>query len=302
LNIGEQILAKRLELIEMPEFQTLEKIRNFNVSLEIFDGNYLELSNALNAHNSTPAIMSQRNRQLLEQFQREITRLLHNFLASCLSLIDHTRVLNNDLYAKEGKFPDYQKEIDIRFKVSPLAAFIKDLRQYVQHYKLPSMTSEFSWVASTSTARISISLPADDISAFSGWSAQAKKYIQAQTADIDLISVVQEYNLIVMSFHQWFTKRQVEIHRDDVLKVENLKDEIRVLELANLVSLMGSNVKDIQLFEERFFHLFKEDELEAIKKALSNEERVDEILKLLSSRMNIGKDVIVKIEKLYGRL
>jgi hypothetical protein len=42
--------------------------------------------------------------------------------------------------------------------------------------------------------------------------------------------------------------------------------------------------------------------LEAIKKALSNEERVDEILKLLSSRMNIGKDVIVKIEKLYGRL
>ena len=183
----------------MPEYRTLESIRHFSISLEVFNGNYNELVHHLKIHNAPQAsleLMGVDKRRLLHAYQREITRFLHNYIAAALSLTDHTRNHYRDLYSNNSRFPEYQEEINKRFVSNPLAVFIKDLRQYFQHYQMPGVSSRVVYTRGAPDFEMTLLLPARQMAKISGWNALSRKFLSKQGDDIDILALVNDFHAL----------------------------------------------------------------------------------------------------------
>lgn len=286
----------------MSEHKRLERIRHFGVSLSIFNKNYDELHHHLTIHN-TPrislALMGQEKRHLLHAYQIEITRFLHNYIASSLSLVDHTRNHYRELYGNNDLFPDYQVQIDIRFKNHPLSVFIKDLRQYLQHYQMPGLSSRLVYKKDAPDFEMTIRMGVADLNKFSGWKSKSKEYISSFEDDIDLMSLVKEYHEHVNEFYQWFIGRQMEIHKDDIEKVDLHKKKIRDNEFMRFVSELITQPKSIEDFEHDLFKFYDEDELEFIRNSQSTGERIKNILTILQNEALFNEEAEKAVKNVY---
>src|SRR5436309_1126101 len=85
-------LMKQIETTE--GWKVRQRILIHSISYHVFTGNYEELRRVLEAyHNPDFALplWAVSNRPKLDLFQKEIVRLLHNYVASAKTLVEHTR-------------------------------------------------------------------------------------------------------------------------------------------------------------------------------------------------------------------
>src|SRR5450759_220200 len=130
-------LQQRLRTL--PEYRAIRHFQSLELSLCIFDQNYIELrllilritDGAVGMH-----VGQQSNRLLLDATLRELGRLLHNFIAAAKSLVDHTRRLYKKHYTNIS-IPEYQEKLRNRFAEDPQIQFVQSLRSYVLHYQVP---------------------------------------------------------------------------------------------------------------------------------------------------------------------
>ena len=191
-----QLFQLQEQLRSMPEYKILQRLHALQVSLTVFDQNYRELK-ALIARITTGdvavRITRRENRLLFEHAMVEMTRLLHNFVASAISLVHHTRRLHGGVYQEAGSFSDYQPEVTKRFTNSGLVQFIQDLRHYTMHYELPSLaliTEIRDPQNETMIHRIALSRESLLKSQFR-WSLKGRDFIEQHAdPDIDLVRVV----------------------------------------------------------------------------------------------------------------
>ena len=298
MNHGQTILSLWNELNAMPEQQTLERIAHFGISLDIFNGNHNELVHHLTIHNNSQVslkLMGIDQQYLLHAYQKEITRYLHNYIASALSLTDHARNHYRELYSDTNLFPDYQDEINKRFANNQLAVFIKDLRQYFQHYQIPGVSSRLAYTKDAPDFVITLLLPTKEMAKFSGWNSLSKKFLAQQADDIDLLALINDYHQLIEDFYHWFIKRQMEIHKDDIKKVNEHKNKIRGMEISNFFMQFIRQPKTLEQFEKEVFRLFPDEKLEDIKKSVTTADRVEKILQLLNQVNKIDKETENKI-------
>jgi hypothetical protein len=302
MNHGLTILSLFDELNAMPEQQTLEKIRHFGISIDIFNGNYQELLHHLQIHNNPRVsleLMGMDKKHLLHAYQREITRFLHNYIASALSLTDHARNHYRELYSGNDLFPEYQVEIKRRFADNPLAVFIKDLRQYFQHYKMPGVSSRLVYKKDAPDFEMTLLLPKKEMMKFSGWNSLSKKYLEEQLDDINLLALINEYHQLIENFYSWFIDMQMNIHKTDIEKVEEHKKKIRGLEISHFLEQFIQQPKSISDFENEIFRYFPEEDLDEIKSSATVAERVENILRLLKQVNELDKQTEDNIRTTY---
>jgi len=303
VNHGQIILSLLDELKAMPEHQTLERIRHFSISLDIFNGNYEELVHHLKIHN-TPQVslklMGMDQRHLLHAYQREITRFLHNYIASALSLTDHARNHYRELYSDNNLFPEYQDQINKRFVNNQIAVFIKDLRQYFQHYQMPGVSSRLVYTKDAPDFVMTLLLPTKEMAKFSGWNSLSKKFLAEQKDDIDLLALINDYHKLIENFYHWFIDRQMEIHKDDIKKVNEHKNKIRGLEISNFLMQFIRQPKTVSEFEEEIFRYFPEEDIDEIKNSVTTADRVEKILRLLKQVNQINQETENKIRTSYN--
>ena len=294
-----EILSKFNQLLkDLPERKTLSKIKTFNVSIEIFNGNYDELLEQLVRHNTPEFYMSLRSqgKEKLHKYQREISRYLHNYFASAVSLIDHTRVHHKELYKENSRFLDYQNEIDARFVNNPLSSFVKDLRQYFQHYKIPMMSSSISINKDDKDFTVKLLLSLEELMNFSGWNSFSKKFINEQGKSIDLIAVVLEYHLLIKDFYEWFGQRQYDIHKQDREKVDELEQAIWALSVNVFLKQLVSkpwNLDDLIKGLSRFIDPNNLNEVTNL--TVSDLEKVKKLIELINGFYSIDKELKNKI-------
>lgn len=220
---GKNMFDLRNELVAMPEYKLMLRIETFRLSLAILKGNYDELRKLLLFHADMPKALplwDVENRDKLHAFQTEVTRLLHNFVASAMSLIDHSRVLYRELYEPKGRFPEYKEELERRLTRNPLASFVICLRQYFQHYKAPIVFSKMRWSRESPMFDSKLKLNKVELEGFSSWKSPARKFLAKQEDSIDLLNLVEEYYALVMEFYKWFGGRQEEIHSEEFERVD----------------------------------------------------------------------------------
>jgi hypothetical protein len=302
---GKRVLELHDELQSMPEFQLLQKIQTFQLSLEVFEGNYRDLRRLLDwqsQHPDAQELWHLRNRHLLEAFQKEVARLLHNFVAGAASLIDHTRLHHRELYADSGQLPEYDAEVSARFLNNPLANFIKGLRQYCQHYRVPPLVARMSYSAEPPSSSSTVLLDKKKLMEFSGWSAPAIKYLDQQGDSPQLLEAIAGYHDLVGEFYRWFSGMQRHIHKSDLERVAAKQKEIDSIAIPDHLQAIATLVAARKWNPDECFAgiLAPGEWREAAEHPEGSRERCEKLLELVERRVRIDEDLKNRIRALYG--
>ncbi len=231
---GKQIIDLLDKLNSMPEYKLLLRIKSLEASLYVFQRNFEGLKSLLIKHSDVNEAIRLRavgKKPEMRAFLYEIARLLHNFVTSVKSLVEHTRVIYREIYKRSEEFPEYQVEIDRRFANNPLAQFVEDLRNYCLHYKLPTISSglHFSRLPPTPVFESRIELRIEELNEYTKWSPLGKEYLSSQNKPVNLLNVTDEYYTLAQDFHNWFKLRQKKIHSQELAKVASIQRELEDL-------------------------------------------------------------------------
>lgn len=161
------------------------------------------------------AIRMGQDRSWVEPYLVDLTRAMHNFVASALTLVDTTRVMHREIYEPQGLIPEHQEEISKRFINDGLSHFVKDLRQFCQHYRLPLVSARLGLKLDQQEGNINLSVPINrkQLEVFGSWSAPSKSFIAKHETEIDLEAVFKAYRDKVVEFNSWMESKQRDVHQ-----------------------------------------------------------------------------------------
>lgn len=295
---GAQVLGLMQGLQKTPEYELVIQLQGFSASIYIFDKNYQDLSRLVNYLAADPkadTLFLLRNRDRLMLAMRDVIRLIHNFVASAISLIDHTRRLYRKLYEGTGKFDDYQSKVSSEFARDPLSQFVKCLRKYCQHYKAPNIAVTTSWNRGDERPTRTFNLLKDDLATFDGWSATARRHLNSIDEKVNIFEIAEEYRRKVIGFYRWFQDRQEEIHADELKCFKEKEGELLTLMLADKIDMSFAESKQSipHRKDEIFTSIFTSeefDELEKIPREFA--ERPLRAIELLEQRFFLISDEI----------
>lgn len=157
----------------------------------------------------------------------ELARLLHNYLAGIYTLIEHTRniyrkITNDKSYLKKN----YDDKLSILLK-NRCIVFLKDLRQYIQHNKVP-IFFYMTTLKKTSNIRMKnldlykskdinyvrkhesngqIILDKNYLLNWDKWSSVSKEYLNDSKKNINILKIIRKYQSLINDFYKWFLKR-----------------------------------------------------------------------------------------------
>jgi hypothetical protein len=197
-----RISVLREKLSTSEESQLVHDFLTGATTYHVFQGNELELREFLLHHerreNALP-LWNVENREGFQSFLREVSRLLHNYLASVGSLRDHTRRLWNKYLPPE----EYREKARVTFAESGLCVFVQNLRDYSLHRKLPVAYGHMFFDQDELVA--AVKLDRADLLKWSKWPPLAKGYLTSLPEDdIDLRAIVDDYTTSVRDFNHWF--------------------------------------------------------------------------------------------------
>jgi len=209
------------------------KIEELHATFFIFSENRKQLLTAISAFEHPPnitTIWKVENRLALRRFHEEIARLLHNYLASAATLIDHTRIFAHDLHQDKPFHEEYKNKIADTFKTSELAGFIKGLRNWMLHKELAPTVAKLSEEGTTTSPLSAIVLSYEKLKTWDRWETRAKSYIANLNSDPKLHTIVSSYGGLVESFYEWLENRIQEIHAPAFQELDELQDQLRTIQ------------------------------------------------------------------------
>lgn len=231
-------------MMDIEDFQRLEFLRShielseggkkeagmmkLATSHYVFVSNYTQLKKGLEFFNSEEGnkLWDIRNRDKLYLFHMEIIRLLHNYLASVKSLVDHTRIIIEEVHGSNEFSNEYKLKKEEMFDNSALSHFVQELRNYILHKGIPNTFAQEKFKTPTdSETTSSIILDLSSLRSWNGWRSKSKEYLNAARDDIDLYEIIVSYGSLVIDFYNWFSRRQVELFRTEFEETRKLKYE-----------------------------------------------------------------------------
>ena len=116
------------------------------------------------------------NPQLYIEYQSELLRQMRNYCATAAVLIEHSRQMMGKLAATNPEVVANYERHKAKVVELPVAHFIKDLRNYMIHYSLPSTGSSVSYTAEDNQVTLDIFLSSSELLKWSKWTQQSKAY------------------------------------------------------------------------------------------------------------------------------
>jgi hypothetical protein len=239
LNEVPKSIKLKGKLKECQGYKITNKINQFYLTYYIFNKNFIDLTSLIEKQiepKNSIRLRESANRKELESLQFETIRLLHNYIAAALSLIDHTRIFVNELYDTDKNFlKEYQDKIHETFINDPLCVFVKSFRQYVQHFQTPLISTVTNLTDKPELLNTRITISKEMLLSFSGWKSLAKAYIDSLNKELDVYEMAINYNEVVKTFYNWFQKRQLEIHKSEFEEMHNIKERLFDAEIEELL-------------------------------------------------------------------
>jgi len=159
------------------------------------------------------------SREALEAAHAEVVRLLHNYLASAFSLVDHARrVIEDEGLASESLLPAYRERIRREYAEDPMHRFLQGLRAYTLHLNAPVSVAELRAVRTAPDGPLDSScgfqLDLRSLRSWPNWDKPAREFLAAAGQTINLLELVRKYNSRIKTLYSWFFLRL----REDGLK------------------------------------------------------------------------------------
>jgi hypothetical protein len=243
------------------------------------------------------------NRKNLDIYQDELIRLIHNFVAAAVSLIDHARVFFPQEYVARGEFREYSDEIDRRFKSHPLSTFIVCLRQFALHYQTPIISNDLNFQLNKPFSH-NVNLSKSDLLSFSSWKPSAKLYLESCEEKISLLNIARDYSVYINDFYKWAYQKLEEIHADDIRVIEE-KRQAGLRKFAPFVpQTLDAHIRSTQsvgnLPEEIFIGLIDDNTYETILRSIKEPlHRMDAYLEQVNKYAKIESDLQNRISVLF---
>jgi len=227
--------SKRSELREeikgYPGWQIHWACSRLLKSFYIFDLNYNELKKFLE---NPPIIKFQflpdekaRNDKI--RSDSEAARLIHNFVASANTIVDHYRRAKNK-YLADGEKVEFDNLIESCFLNDPRLLLLKDLRNFILHHDLPEISNRIKFKDGTSK----LELIPEKMLKWKKWNSDVKTYLKnlsAKSENIKILEVVVDYAGKTNNLTEFLIKKIA------ICKSQELKD------LYSSVKLISESVK-----------------------------------------------------------
>jgi hypothetical protein len=214
---------------QSPEFALRQQTMMFELTLRILKGNFDDLMAILERYRpKTQADLNRLANDLAFRMNQQVdgTRVLHNFVASALSVVDHTRRIYEKLY--DGLMPVYEDQRDAILDKHGATQFVIGLRKYSQHYKLPQIIFTTSKRMADPPISGWASFSKDRLLEFDGFNTVAKAYIRASPDLINLEAACSAYLAQVEEFHKWFNSEQERIHQREFAYIARMEEKFGI--------------------------------------------------------------------------
>lgn len=204
-----RLLVWQDELNASPGFRAVALMSYIRRIGYVFQGNVAQYK-ALVARVQDSAfqapIFDVRNPQAHDDLLSEVERLLHNVLMALSTRIDQQRAFIKRHCAGDSEFTaEYQAGVQSHFRGYAPGPFLRDLRNYLTHNRLPVAMSR------QTLSRFSISvtfvLGRQPLLDWGGWTSAAKKWLIGQGDEIEIVDAVDGYARIAGSFDKWLHDR-----------------------------------------------------------------------------------------------
>jgi hypothetical protein len=226
MTTGKHIIELQNQLQNSAEHKRIGQIMRLSFTLRIFSINAAELKRRMEyARSPQVAFKLGGNQFLFDQYFLDMMRLLHNFVAASMTLIDHARQLYDNNYADHPSFREYNQEIKTRFATDPLCKFVQDLRNYTLHWEIPLIGSKISVIPEKHMEH-TMYLNRDQLMRWVKWTAPARIFLESSSQKIDLYAILSEYEMKIRAFYDWYYERLREVHEKDIMYVEAKQTEL----------------------------------------------------------------------------
>lgn len=244
------------DLQNSPWVAHLNRTWQRSFSLNIFMMNAQELVQIIQqVHdiNEGLRLLSHDNNEAGNQIHREVSRRIHNFAVSALTLVEHTRNFMRKHYKETTVFKRYQEKIRTEFASDPVSQFVQQLRNYMVHRGLPNSQMYLHIDQDPSSGQgatfvTGVRLDAKMLLEWDGWNSAARQYLESTDEFVDIQHFTTEYTRRVEELHAWLQVEFDQHHSDDQIKFQELLSRSKGFQEtpSNLaqVSLMESPPED----------------------------------------------------------
>ncbi|MCW9705781.1 hypothetical protein [Fodinibius salsisoli] len=277
------------------------KVRQLEYSLQLFERNYGMLSKLLSHFIENKEkhsdLFNRINKWKTDLLFKEIAFRLHNFVASSLSLIDHSRIIYRKAFKEKDHYGVYQEKVNSDLKEDGLVQFIQKLRQMCQHYRLPHISAEWKM----KNSELSLYIKTNDLLQFDGWNKRARSFIEKSGERIDLLEVVNQYFEKIKAFHTWTKREFSEIYGEEIMavythtqKINEKKSDIIIEELES--ALKSEEGKIHYNIKFAISGALSSQEMQVLSKYEDNtKEWILKSLDLITNHIEIPKELIQRI-------
>jgi hypothetical protein len=138
-----------------------------------------------------------------ERFQAAVTRGLHNYLASAMSLVDHVRAV---MRGRTGTLTDEFVSRRSRLLTNPEVPFVQDLRNFTLHLALPFVGHTVTLPGADDpggSAAGEVEVGVAQLLSWDGWSAASTSYLEQQGEAIALRHVIRKHGDLFLGLNTW---------------------------------------------------------------------------------------------------
>lgn len=288
------------DLAKMPGRRVLLELDSLGSSTGVFSDNYRELRGFVTRCEADPrnaliwVTARQRDRDII---WAETGRLVHNFLASAFSLVDHTRAANRRVIG--GGLPDYAAEIERQFTSDGLVQFVQGLRNFSAHWRpLP-----LGMVSRISQQTLVVGLRKGELLSWKGWNTTAKPWLQQAEENIPILRVSGEYFDKVKDFHIWFEAAVRRFFQSDISRFRDREAEYFLTKIESGLDGWLSGPESTRPAGDRglflgLFDLADFQALEALPKGSPS--RADAALMMLGRHFAVPTRISTKLRRAYS--
>ena len=207
-------------------FLNEQKMRTFSTNILRMNGTELLAATAkLHDEEIGLGLMYVNNADASSQAHRELKRHLHNFVASAMTLVDHTRVMLTGLYAGQPIHSKILERIKATVGSSTVCKFVQDMRNYMVHKGLPNseMYFECNNLDGELIFKTGVRIKSSSLLAWSGWTALSKVYLGQIGEYVEIQDFTKKYLDEVNAFSLWLEEVLEVHHSDDLAHLNKLQ-------------------------------------------------------------------------------
>lgn len=211
-----------LKIINSPGYSIKQKLLGIDMLKYFLQMNLNEFDISVKTAIEENDLWYEQNDKYLELHMVEIARRSHNYLSSYYSLYELTQKFRNSI--KDEIFSsEYEKKVKEIFDTQE-SEFVKNLREYFQHYDIPPIRIEITNVSfGYAKTEKRILLDTGKLLKYERFSTKMKQYIKKNK--LDLVKLLHTHNSRILIFYKWFNSAITEKYNKELVNLQEYEKE-----------------------------------------------------------------------------